>query len=264
VLDGAVDPSLDAAEDARFQIIGFERALNGFLEWCSADDECAFHDAEATPARFDALMARIEREPLDADGREIGPGHAWFGVAGSLYDEASGWPALGRALNQADEDNDGTLLAIIAETLLGRRADGSWNNSVEARLAINCVDSRHLTEEETDALLAELRISAPRFGPNSGLASGDPCDYWPVPPQREAKPLRGPGAAPIVVVGTTGDPATPYEHAVALAEQLESGVLLTYVGEGHTAYRASNTCVADAVDAYLIDLTVPPDGTRCE
>jgi homoserine acetyltransferase len=66
-----------------------------------------------------------------------------------------------------------------------------------------------------------------------------------------------------VVIGTTGDPATPYEEAVALAEQLESGVLITREGDGHTAFRANNECVNSAVDAFYLKGTVPEDGLRC-
>jgi pimeloyl-ACP methyl ester carboxylesterase len=263
MLDGAVDPSLPPKDDVRAQIIGFEQALDSFLADCSSDGDCAFHSDGDAGGAFDALMANIEASPLPADdGRDIGPALAWLGVAASLYDRNSGWPALAHALSEA-RDGDGTLLARFADVLSGRRSDGTYDNELEQRIAVNCVDFPHLTADETRELLADLAMSAPRFGANSGLASADPCDYWPTPPERTPARVRAAGAPPILVVGTTGDPATPYQQAVSLAGQLESGALFTYQGEGHTAYAKGVDCVNAAVDAYLIDVQAPAPGAGC-
>ena len=89
------------------------------------------------------------------------------------------------------------------------------------------------------------------------------CDYWPVPATGKPEKITAAGAAPIVVVGTTRDPATPYEWAEQLADQLESGRLVTYDGDGHTAYMRSNDCIDKAVDNYLINGTPPDDGLKC-
>ncbi len=78
------------------------------------------------------------------------------------------------------------------------------------------------------------------------------------------EPITADGAAPILVIGTTNDPATPYEWSVALAEQLSSGVLITRVGEGHTGYNKGNACVDDAVAAYFVNGAVPEADLRCE
>lgn len=264
MLDAVVDPSLTPVEDTRAQIIGFEHALDAFLAQCSGDTGCAFHSGGDAGAAFDALMASIEQVPLTSgDGREVGPGLAWLGVAATLYSPESGWPALARALASARDDADGTLLASYADILTGRGRDGSYDNELEQRIAVNCVDLPHLTPEQTADLLADLATAAPRFGKNSGLAAPDPCDGWPVPPQRVPAPVRAHGAPPIMVVGTTGDPATPYQQAVSLAGQLESGALLTYRGEGHAASGRGIACIDDAEDAYIIDLRPPASGAEC-
>ncbi len=264
VLDGAVDPSLPPKDDVRAQIVGFEQALDSFLADCSTDAKCAFHSGGNAGAAFDGLMASVDAAPLKAsDGRAVGPGLAWLGVAASLYDQNSGWPALARALSQARDNGDGTLLARYADSVTGRRNNGSYDNEMEQRVAVNCVDFPHLTPRETSDLLADLAVAAPRFGKNSGLAAGDPCDYWSVPPQRVPARVTAAGAPPILVVGTTGDPATPFQQAVALAGQLRSGVLFTYRGEGHTAYGKGVKCVDNAVDAYLIELSAPGPDAGC-
>jgi pimeloyl-ACP methyl ester carboxylesterase len=264
MLDGAVDPALSPVDDTRAQIVGFEHALDAFLADCSANTSCDFHSGGDAGAAFDALLAAIEQAPLPSDdGRDVGPGLAWLGVAAALYDRDSGWPALAQALASARDDGDDTLLASYADALTGRRPNGTYDNELEQRLAINCVDFPHLTPQQTADLLADLATAAPRFGKNSGLASADPCDYSPVPPQREPARVTAAGAPPIMVIGTTGDPATPYQQAVSLAGQLQSGALFTWNGEGHTAYGKGTPCVNDAADAYLIDLQPPAPGASC-
>src|SRR5699024_7926120 len=136
-------------------------------------------------------------------------------------------------------------------------------NSTEANIAINCIDypvQGDLADWRTDA--AELAEISPTFGPS--LAYGEvTCDAWPVPATGEPAPVTASGAAPIVVIGTTGDPAPPSQWSEQLAEQLESGVLVTYEGEGHTAYGRAGECITGAVDDYLLAGTVPEDGLVC-
>jgi pimeloyl-ACP methyl ester carboxylesterase len=264
VLDGAADPSISAGEDTKNQIIGFERALDAFLASCASDDDCLFHGGGDPAAAFDALMARIEEAPIEGDGDlEVGPGIAWLGVVAGLYDESSGWATLEAALAGAEE-GDGSGLLLMSSFITGRIAAGSYTDEVEQRLAILCVDEDRLTREQKVQLQREIAVAAPRLGKPGVGPAGDPCDFWPVPSERVPRAVSAPGAPPIVVVGTTGDPATPYQQAVALAGQLSSGVLLTLEGEGHTAYGGRSGCIDDAVDAYLIDLTPPPDGTICD
>lgn len=263
VLDAAVDPSIGGAEDTKNQIVGFERALDAFLADCAADTDCAYYSGGDPGAAFDALMARIELAPIAGDeSLEVGPGLAFLGVAGALYSK-SAWPALAEALAAAEE-GDGSALLSLSDFITGRIGPGSYNDELEQRIAIVCVDVERLTFDEKLALQQQLAVEAPRLGKPGIGPAGDACDFWPVPSQREPKAVTAPGAPPIVVIGTTGDPATPYQQAVSLAAQLSSGVLLTLVGEGHTAYGGRSDCIDDAVDAYLIDLVAPVDGLRCE
>jgi pimeloyl-ACP methyl ester carboxylesterase len=109
---------------------------------------------------------------------------------------------------------------------------------------------------------AQLAQAAPVIGPYFGY--GDiGCANWPYPDGAERNEIHAEGAAPILVIGTTNDPATPYIWAEALADELESGVLVTYQGEGHTAYNKGSDCVNNVVDSYLIDGIIPATDPMC-
>jgi hypothetical protein len=152
---------------------------------------------------------------------------------------------------------------LLADSYNGRNPDGSYaDNSTEAFIAINCLD--YVSDYSTETLraqAAELAELAPVFGPR--MSYGVSCEAWPFPATRVREPIAAAGSADILVLGTTNDPATPYVWAQALAEQLENGHLITYHGEGHTAYNKSNACVNDAVDDYFIDGTVPETDPDC-
>jgi pimeloyl-ACP methyl ester carboxylesterase len=183
------------------------------------------------------------------------------GIIAALYAEAS-WPALTAGLAGALQGDPETAL-YLADFYNGREYGEYIDNSTEAFTAYNCMDYPTETDaeiERTESIVAE---QAPTIAPYwTGGAS--PCDHWAYEPTGTRGEINAPGAAPILVIGTTGDPATPYEWAVSLADQLESGTLLTYEGEGHTAYSASaSSCVADAVETFLLEGTAPEDGTTC-
>jgi pimeloyl-ACP methyl ester carboxylesterase len=265
LLDGAVDPSLDGQELGRVQALGFEQALGEFLSYCADTDSCEFGRKGDIDKKFDALMRRIDAKPLstqDRAGRRVGPDEAFLGVASALYSREYGWPALAQALTQA-ENGDGTTLLRLFDNFADRDPAGRYSNQMEANLAINCIDRpspRTVSAYGADA--RAFAAQAPRFG--AALAyTGLPCAFWSVPPVDVPRALTAPGAPPILVVGTTRDPATPLRWAEAMADQLQSGVLLVYDGDGHTAYGDGVPCVDDAGSAYLISLTVPKDGTRC-
>ncbi len=263
VLDAATDPSISTAQDIKNQVVGFEHALDAFLADCASDAACAFYASGDPGAAFDALMAQLELNPISGDSTvDVGPGLAWLGVASALYNEAS-WPTLAAALVAAQEGDGAQLLALSA-FITGRSGPGDYTDELEQRIAIRCVDDAPLTHDEKVTLQAELAIVAPRYGKPGLGPAGDPCDFWPVPSTRVPKAVIAPGSPTIVVVGTTGDPATPYQQAVALADQLSQGMLITLNGERHTAYGGVSACVDDAVDAYLIDLVPPPDGLTCD
>ncbi len=263
VLDGAVDPQQSGEALARTQAIGFEDALSAFFAECAANRACPFNSEGNPAAAYDALMAAIDTAPLTERGgdRLLGQGEAMSGVASALYDKPNGWPALGQALANARDGDGGGLLALF-DAIVGRQADGTYSNENEANAAINCVDAPQPDSiAPFDALYERLLQEAPRVGASSAYL-GLACAFWPAPASPIVLPLDAPGAAPIMVIGTTKDPVTPYAWAQALAAQLDSGHLLTWQGEDHTAFGKSQ-CIDDAVTAYFIALELPPEGTVC-
>ena len=267
VLDGAVDPTLEGTEVEVQQAVGFENALRAYVEDCLGGDECPLTGSvDEGVAQVREVVERARRNPLPTDGDRVVTGTlAFYGIAYTLYDDQS-WPVLTRVLADVMGSGDGTLLLRVADLYSDRDEDGTYgSNSVEAFLAVNCLSGRSpATPADVRALRSELVEAAPTVGEYFAYEAGvNKCARWPVPPTEDTGPPVAEGAAPILVVGTTGDPATPYAWAEAMAEQLESGVLLTWEGEGHTAYGRSNDCVTHAVDAFLLDGTVPAEGTRC-
>jgi pimeloyl-ACP methyl ester carboxylesterase len=267
VLDGAIDPSLDSSEVEVQQAVGFENALRAYVENCQAGTECPLTGSvDEGLQQVHDLVERARRSPLaTGTDRALTGTLAFYGIAVTLYDEES-WPVLTQALTAAIRQDDGNVLLSLADFYNDRNEDGTFaTNSTEAFLAVNCLDGRSPSEPaDIRASMAELIAAAPTVGEYFSYESGVvKCAQWPVPAVEDPVPIAAEGAPPIVVIGTTNDPATPYAWAEGLAEQLSSGVLLTYVGEGHTAYGRSNDCIAGAVDAYLIQGTVPADGMRC-
>jgi len=266
VLDGALDPSLPGEEVALGQAEGFERALRAYLEVCLAE-ECplgrTLGEAQVT---LDNLLAVIDAQPLptDDDNRPLTQSLALLGIAMPLYlTPEQGYPALTAALAEALA-GDGSGLLTLADLYLDRGADGFNTNQNEAIYAVNCLDRPEAaTLQEIQDAEDRFADVSPLFGPYLAW-SGLPCTTWPVESAATPGPLTAEGAAPILVVGTTGDPATPYEWAVSLADQLTSGVLLTYEGFVHTAYGKGADCVDDTVDRYLIEGEPPEDGLVCE
>jgi hypothetical protein len=152
----------------------------------------------------------------------------------------------------------------LSDVYTGRETGGRYDNLTAAFYAIGCLDG---PAPRSAASVERLAQRAARAAPNFGASTvwlGLPCTYWPVPPDGRPGPIRAPGAPPIIVVGTTNDPATPYAQAQALARELDSGRLLTYVGQGHTAYGHGHACIDDAVDSYLVTRKLPRVGMRCD
>lgn len=264
VLDGAVDPTLSSTELLIEQAKGFETALRAFAEDCVANG-CPFGDsADAVVTRIGDLLDDIDKKPLTStrDDREVTESLAVMGIARSLYVKEY-WPVLRQALTKAINDSDGTILLGLADEMVDRKADGTYSNQTDANMAVNCVDKP--TPQDLAAYgkaAAEAEKSAPRFGPFV-VWGGVPCVYWPTQSAPEPKPLTANGADPILVIGTTRDPATPYKWSENLADQLSSGVLLTFEGDGHTAYLQGNACITNAVDDYLVTTDPPKNGTTC-
>lgn len=261
VLDGAVDLSLGFEETIATQAVGFERALAAYVADCDAR-KCAASADGNTAKAIDDLLAKVENQPLAAPSadRVAGPGETLLGIIEPLYSRFS-WNSLTRALSDARK-GDGSALVNLADQYLQREPDGSYPNLIEANSAVNYVDEDCPKDPEAYVSMAErLAKRAPHFGA-SAASSGLACAYWPAKPDPLTVP-KAAGAPPIIVIGTTNDPATPYEWSVAMSEQLETGVLLTHRGEGHTIYAQGDSCIDKAVNAYLLDLTAPAAGTSC-
>ncbi|GGM99960.1 pimeloyl-ACP methyl ester carboxylesterase [Actinoplanes campanulatus] len=259
VLDGAVDPTETFTQGSEQQAKGFERAFTNFTKWCTTEPSRCPIAPDARGAVTDAL-AKAETSPVRGpDGRDATAGWVFLGLISSLYTE-SGWADLANAIDDL-RTGDATGIFELADQYAEREPDGTYSNLFDANLTVNCVDNQKAPGvAEIRRLQGEWRSKYPLFG--APMAVGMlPCAYWgggrdPYP-AGEAK-----GAPPILVVGTTGDPATPYENTADLANMLGVGQVLTWEGEGHTAY-PSTTCIKDAVDRYLLDLKMPPEGLRC-
>lgn len=253
-----MDPAADYVGHARNQTLGFQRALDNYFtsRGMSAKDGTA---------RVVRLLAELDRTPLPTDeGRTLTEGLALTGIILPLYSEEQ-WPSLTKALNDA-ESGDGTRLLLLAESYNGRDADGSYTAQDHAQRAISCADTtgRATAAEVRSRHLAEFTAVSPVFGPYLAWDLAGWCADWPVAGESETPEVAAKGAAPILVVGTTGDPATPYEGAQRMADELGAGVgvLVTNKGEGHGAY-GNGACVTDTIDAYLLEGTVPADGKAC-
>ncbi|WP_412539673.1 alpha/beta hydrolase [Longispora sp. K20-0274] len=259
VLDGAVDPGKDAVASAEGQALGFERAFTNFSAWCrtAANSECPVGpDARAT---VDEILTAARFRPAARGGRQATSGWIFLAIVGSLYQKAD-WPQLARALADV-RGGEPTGIFRIADAYYGRDAQGHYSNLLDANTAVNCADSaKDPTAEQVRVLQGQWRAKYPLFGANlaMGLLT---CTYWPGGRDPYSAGAAT-GSPPLLVVGTRGDPATPYEQTAALATLLGTGRVLTWDGEGHTAYPETR-CVTDAVDRYLIELVVPPVGTVC-
>ncbi|MET0780275.1 MAG: alpha/beta hydrolase [Microbacterium sp.] len=262
VLDGAVDPSSSMADINATQAIGFESALRAYMADCLTVSECPFRGTvDEAMADLATMLAGVEQSPLPAaDGRLLGADSLLTGIVAALY-SAESWPYLTIALSDVLQ-GDPEFAFQLADFYYNRENGAYLDNSTEAFRAYNCMDFPPDADEARAASDALIAAEAPTVAPY--WSGPDSCKGWPYPPTGIRGPISAEGAAPILVVGTTNDPATPYEWSVALAEQLASGVLVTRVGEGHTGYNKGNACVDAAVEAYFLQGTVPEDGLRCE
>ncbi|QGZ49642.1 alpha/beta fold hydrolase [Streptomyces sp. QHH-9511] len=265
VLDGAMDPSLKAADLNRDQTAGFETAFRAFAADCVKKTDCPLgtESVAAATANMKTFFRDVDAKPVPTgDSRDLGESLATTGVIAAMYDEGA-WPQLREALTRA-MGGEGSGLLALADSYYEREPDGTYANLMFANAAVNCLDSPPSFAGPVDAERAvpSFEEASPVFGAGLAWAALN-CTYWPTPATGRPHRITAEGAAPIVVVGTTRDPATPYKWAQSLAEQLASGSLLTYEGDGHTAYGRGSDCVDTAINTYLLEGTVPQDGKRC-
>ncbi|MDT0445409.1 alpha/beta hydrolase [Streptomyces johnsoniae] len=267
VLDAAMDPRLSTLDTDREQAGGFETAFRSFAEDCTPRDSCALGNDGADGASQALLdfFAEVDAEPLPTgdEERPLTESLASTGVSYALYAEDL-WPMLRDALATAIEDGDGSALLDLADAYNEREANGTYGTTMFAFPAISCLDSP-AGNEDADAVrsaLAAYEEASPTFGRDFAWATLL-CAAWPVDPSGAPVSIPAADATDILVIGTLRDPATPYAWAEGLADQLETGILLTYDGDGHGAYGGASECVDSAVNDYLLENVSPEDGTTC-
>ena len=267
VFDGVIDPATTDFDVTSMQAQGFESALRAYLADCLTGSDCPFTGSGSTGVaaamkQIRALLESLDMSPLRAkDGRQLGSATLFSAIILPLYSR-SNWQYLSQLFTDVMSGNADYAFQL-ADSYNDRKANGTYtDNQTEAFIAINCLDYRSDHSVATQRANAKkLAALAPVFGPQ--MSYGDTCGQWPFASTRDRVPIAAKGSAPILVVGTTNDPATPYAWAEDVAKQLQNGHLVTYKGEGHTAYNKSNSCVNDAVDDFLVDGTVPASDPHC-
>ena len=265
VLDGAVDPSLSGEEQSFDQAVGLDTALKRFVEDCPKHDDCPLiNKGEAGVKEIRDFLYSLDAKPLKTEDPErmLTQAMGVYAVAGFLYSD-DWWSYMRQSLASAFK-GDGTDLLAIVDLFNERNDDGTFaTNATEAIYAINCFDEpSNATESQVREFAKTWIKDAPVFG--DYLAWGNlACTVWPVKDPNPINKFVAKGAAPIIVVGTKYDPATPYKWAVGLSSQLSSSVLLTYEGDGHTAYMRGSECIDKEIENYLVDGTVPAKNIVC-
>jgi pimeloyl-ACP methyl ester carboxylesterase len=268
VLDGVVAPDLTSEQVNLGQAQGFETATRAYVASCIAQGNCPLGGTvDAGMQRLRDLLTGLDARPIPVTGdprvKVLTEGWATLGLGFAMYDQRY-WPALTIALRQA-LSGKGDVMMRLADAYADRSAsNGSYEgNLLQVISAVNCLDradSSNPAHYQGD--VTKFSTTAPTWGPY--LAWGSlTCGYWPFKANNKPKKISATGSGPIVVVGTTRDPATPYAWAQQLAAELKDGHLITYNGDGHTAYMRSNSCVNDAVDGYLLKGTIPSAGLHC-
>lgn len=259
VLDSAVNIT---PHDTVSQSIGFDRAFGTFAAWCASNSStCGLGTtAQQVRARTRSFLDRLDSHPIKVGSRTLTQSLAATGIALFLYSGKQGYPYLGATLAAAMHRNDGQYLLTASDYLNGRGQDGKWETIASAFPAIACLDGADEGLAQSRKLWKADIAKAPTLG--KALGATPTCEVWTAAPAPQLH-LTAHGAAPIVVLGATGDPATPYEQARWMAEQLSSGVLLTWRGAGHSVWELGNKCVKDAVKKYINQGGVPADGTTC-
>ena len=266
VLDGVMDPALDGDQISAGQAQGFENALGAFAQWCAKQKECAFSGGRSEMlSQLRAMLDGFEKTPLQTGDpeRPLTKALATSAVIMPMYADEM-WPQLSSALIAAKK-GDGKQLLRLADLSNERDEHGHYSgNSTFSILAVNCLD--HPVDQNIDHMKAEAKSLAAKY-PTVGedmAYGGVACKQWPAKPVRTPAPIHAKGAAPIMLIGTTGDPATPYAWAQNVRKAIPNSRLITFEGNGHTAYGRSGPCVADAVDRYLVDGAMPKDDLTCK
>ncbi|HEX7428517.1 MAG TPA: alpha/beta hydrolase [Mycobacterium sp.] len=265
LLDGAVDPNADPIEADIRQAAAFQQAFNDYAADCATDPSCPLGtDPAKAVDNYKNLIDPLVDKPANAqDPRGLAYSDALVGTILPLY-SPSLWRHLTDGLTELEHGHGDTLLAL-SDMYMGRDPEGHYNNSTDVRVAVNCVDQPAVTDRakviDEDRKTREV---APfmSYGEFTGHAPLGTCAFWPVPPTSQPHEISVKDLPPVLVISTTNDPATPYKAGVDLAKQL-GGTLVTFDGTQHTVVFQGNKCIDDIAAKYLVDVTVPPPGTRC-
>ncbi len=265
VLDGALDPSQSPVDEVVAQGAGFQKAFTDFVAWCVKQQDCALgKDQNAAQQQFLGMIRPLGKNPAQvSDGRRLSYEDATTGGIQALYSEQL-WDLLNTGLNQLKQNN-GDKLMQLADIYMERDQDGKYSTTQDVFTAVRCVDDPRITDPNVALEVSRQYKAAAPFLDDGNPPAGvlDECAYWPVPNTSEPHVPNVQGLPKVLVVSTTGDPATPYDAGVALAKGLGGG-LLTYEATQHTAFLQGNHCVDDAGTKYLTDLQLPAEGTRCK
>jgi pimeloyl-ACP methyl ester carboxylesterase len=268
VLDGVFNPALSNNEILEQQAEGFEADLADFFAWCPRDKACSRELPQGAKTAYKLLFEHLaagavliaDLPPRFGGVQQVTLGVAGTGVLGSLYSDQT-WPDLASAIEQALA-GDGSYLAALAYAYDGLMPNGQFANLMAAGTATTCLDRPYPSDVAAyEGLAGPLAKVAPDFG--ASVAWSDlACAYWPVRAEGRPEAIQAKGSPPILLVGSTGDPATPYSWAQSVAHQLARAELLTRKGPGHTGYFYS-TCIEQWVGSYLKTLELPPKNTVC-
>ena len=267
VLDGAVDFLLSPEEMNLGQAAGFEKALDAYIADCITQTSCPLpRDPVLAKRAIRDLITEAQDKGLPTGGAPLNGTMIVYGIALTLYNEDY-WRYLSTAFDEAINVGTGRAFLQLADYYLDRdNTTGKYlSNSMEAFTAISCLDEPPQDPSTIDQI-RDFRKKAEEASPTFGwwFAAGVGCDGWPFHAHQIVTDLTpATGAGPMIIVGTTGDPATPLKWARSLADQLPNAALLIYDGQGHTAYGRSNSCILDTVDAYFVDGTMPSSGKTC-
>jgi pimeloyl-ACP methyl ester carboxylesterase len=264
VLDGAIDPTVSQADSMVAQAQGFEMALANYLTWCFSQKDCPFKGTvDTAKARIATLLAQVDAQPIAAqDGRKLGADTLVTAIIAPLYSKMS-WKYLTQLFVETLANGKAETAFALADGYNERTDKGAYkSNQTEAFMAVTCLDSPTSDPATWDAQASELQAKAPLIGKYFTFSEAG-CSVWPFKAVITTGRLTDTGPSPILVIGTTGDPATPIAWAEGLAQQITNGRLVRYTGDGHTGYNRGSPCVDAIVDDYLLGAAEPAVAAKC-
>jgi pimeloyl-ACP methyl ester carboxylesterase len=263
VLDGALDPDENLVESLVNQGAGFQQSFDSFVGWCFTQPQCWLGETPKDQAnqRFQEVLRPLITAPLPLGNRKLSYNDATIGALQALYSDQF-WPILNRGLTQLLAGDGSTLLTLA--DIYHQRDEQGYSGSLDAFKAVRCLDDPAVTDPAVilDADRRYREVAPFLDDGNPPSSARDACAFWPVPPTFQPGTPDVDGLPTVLVISTTGDPATPYEAGVELANQL-NGRLLSFEGNQHTVALQGETCVDDTISNYLVSLTLPKRNTLC-